>query len=191
MVNKKGKPMKKNSMIFFFSIIASSLAFAASSKNHEEMEAREYNAETCDRMEKNWDSHAKAWCTGSGGVDWNNTNRSCKQDGKLFTKVVGKITCNSSKIINSDSSKLIQNCEIETLAALGYTSGNKHNFCMSKQWLGGEVGGNCWKVAGAQTTGETANKECPRLWRYYTSQDGLTCQHLTSEDASKLKVCGK
>jgi hypothetical protein len=76
--------------------VSSSSIYAANSKSHEELEARDYNPETCERMRNNWDSHAKAWCSDSGGVDSNNTRRTCKQAGDHppFTKVAGTITCN-------------------------------------------------------------------------------------------------
>lgn len=86
--------MKKLRFTLLGVLIVTGLAFAANSKKYEDAEAREYNAETCDRMEKNWDSHAEAWCRGSGGVDWNNTAKTCKEDGRKFTKVTGRITCN-------------------------------------------------------------------------------------------------
>ena len=71
-------------------------AIAASSKYHEEAEAREFNPENCERMRKNWEKEAVAWCTGSGGVDWNNSTKTCVEDGQSpsFTKVKGTINCN-------------------------------------------------------------------------------------------------
>ncbi len=71
--------------------------FAANSKYHEEAEAREFNPETCERMRNNWDVEAKTFCSTSGGVDWNISNKTCVEDGRhpSFTKVHGRITCNN------------------------------------------------------------------------------------------------
>ncbi|WP_156184288.1 hypothetical protein [Cellvibrio sp. pealriver] len=154
------------------------------------------NKKNSDRLIGNAISHARAFCANAGvknggvAADFSFSNEG--EGGLKACRIKGEIECNGTRSeVKTAHLKLIQNCEIATLSSLGYSSGHKHNFCISKQWLGGEIGNHCWRVNGMQTTAESANRECPRLWRYYTSQNGLTCNHLTDEDASKLGVCGK
>ncbi len=79
-------------VLFFLPFVAN----AEASKFHKIVEAREYNAENCHRMEGNWDRHAKAWCSNAKGVDWSITERRCFDDSTSvnFVKVEGRITCN-------------------------------------------------------------------------------------------------
>lgn len=84
----------------------------------------------------------------------------------------------------------IQNCEVVRLSELGWSSGHKHNFCLSKGWSGGAIpagsSGSCFRAI----TGLPATA-CPRLNRYYHKTDGYKCEHLSDEDARILRVCGK
>jgi len=83
----------------------------------------------------------------------------------------------------------IQECELAKLAELGYTSGNKHEFCLRAGWGGGQIPsgseGTCFRPLNGNTL-----TDCPRLHHYYHKSGGFTCQHLTENDASVLRVCG-
>lgn len=85
------------SIILCLILFGSNFAIAVDSKDHEEAEAGEKNPEDCERMRKNWDVEAKAFCSASGGVDWNHSLKKCVADGESppFRKVYGKITCNN------------------------------------------------------------------------------------------------
>lgn len=154
----------------------------------------ETNAE---RMIKNAITHANAICTPDGvkigGKKTDFVAISEGTGGLVGCRVTGTIECNekiAAPTTPSTTFASIQNCEIAPLSSLGYGgSGNKHEFCLGSNWLGGEVGFHCWRIKNVPTTAENAARECSRLWNYYVS-GGKECAHLTHEDAVKLKVCG-
>lgn len=77
---------------------------------------------------------------------------------------------------------MIQSCQIESLYNLGYSgSGNKHQHCLNNGWNGGEVNSYCWKFT------STPSQDCPRLNLYYQTRN---CEHLNTNDATLLHVCG-
>ena len=91
--------MKQIFLFLAFFVFSTSL-FVANSNPHTELEARQYNPETCERMRNNWDTTAKTWCSDIGGVDTNSTTRRCLGDQKspLFTKVVGCLSIITIKL---------------------------------------------------------------------------------------------
>lgn len=87
---------------------------------------------------------------------------------------------------------MIQNCEIASLSSLGYRGGNKHAFCLQNGWIGGVIpsgrGGTCFKPVPINSS---ALESCPRLHHLYHRTNGYGCEHLTTEDAAKLRICGR
>lgn len=147
---------------------------------------------TGDRLKQNAVIEAKAFCAGLGV----NIGRS-KQDFVATTStstptacnVTGRIECYPPAPPEVSSNVKIQNCEIKKLQDLGWTSGNKHEYCLGKGWNGGAIpndtGGYCWKIDATKKPQD----ECSRLNHYYQNTGGLTCKHLTDDDAKKLHVC--
>jgi len=154
------------------------------------------NTSNGDMLKGNAVADAKAFCASSGLRV--NIGRS-KQDFIVTTStstptacnVTGRIECyaNLSSPVAPSSNEKIQNCEIKSVSALGWTGGNKHEYCTSRGWNGGEIpndtGGYCWKFDATKKPQD----ECPRLNHYYQHTGGMTCQHITDEDAKKLHVC--
>ncbi len=121
--------------------------------------------------------------------------------GTLSCRVTGHFECSKERVKDTSppspspqpaSRLMIQQCEVKDLRALGYDTGNRHEYCLAKGYNGGHVNGKdagyCWKSTTSPTSHES---DCPRLNSYYQSKDGFTCQHLTSEDAKILGVCGR
>ena len=80
--------------------------------------------------------------------------------------------------------EMIQGCELIDIRNLGYTKGNKHQFCLDKGWNGGEVAGHCWK--------KVLPEGCSRLAAYYNcigTNGSRCCDHLTGGDSCILGVC--
>jgi hypothetical protein len=115
-----------------------------------------------------------------------NIDSSLRPSGWSYTQCIAG--CNAS---NSDTLGKVQGCSVKEIRSLGYSAGNKHQFCLRKGWLGGEVAGLCWKVTEGGTSKETAEASCPRLWRYYNvAGKDHSCDHLAREDVRALKLAG-
>jgi hypothetical protein len=151
------------------------------------------------RMRSNAVIHAQAYCAGTTiKIGGSVRDFIVEADGTSppFCRLSGKIECNPPPALKPIAynpgapASRIQNCQIANMHDLGYIDGNKHDFCLKKGWNGGALAnptnGTCWKFDPTKNPQD----ECPRLNNYYQQTSGLTCQHLSAEDATKLHVCG-
>lgn len=114
--------------------------------------------------------------------------------GTMSCRVFGTFNCSTDRASTASTPTppvtMVQQCEVKELKTMGYSSGNRHEYCLKSGYNGGHISGkgygSCWKSTTGPTTHAT---DCPRLNSYYNSVSNHTCAHLTDEDARTLKVC--